>query len=281
MWLRRFQQWAWQNEWAGSSTPEQAGFRLGEERLQETSFTKGSFSNYSILRNVLTRCCNYSSVAHRTEELYWGIFFRDAASEASRLIPCLQKSISCGRLGERHWWQSRKSLRLLVNGWYWQARLCGHSDSGRSSSHWNWGHTLSPFLLQWPTTQKLEKFCLGSTAMLSQFPLLALPTLNPWAVALCSFGSQLETCSLVTSWVSFLSYQGLPWARLTVELPGGLIRACFWDLALVRVPSEQAQLSYYFKSLKWLLSDITLFLSYTTYFFISYVPKIAKSTKNY
>ena len=34
VWLRRFQQWAWQNEWAGSSTPEQAGFRLGEGRLQ-------------------------------------------------------------------------------------------------------------------------------------------------------------------------------------------------------------------------------------------------------
>jgi hypothetical protein len=29
----RFQQWAWQTDWAGSSTPEQAGFRLGEGRL--------------------------------------------------------------------------------------------------------------------------------------------------------------------------------------------------------------------------------------------------------
>lgn len=36
-------------------------------------------------------------------------------------------------------------------------------------------------------------------AMLSQFPFLALPILNHWAVALCSFGSQLETCSLVLS----------------------------------------------------------------------------------
>jgi hypothetical protein len=36
VWLRRFQQWAWQNEWAGSSTPEQAGFRLGEGRLHST-----------------------------------------------------------------------------------------------------------------------------------------------------------------------------------------------------------------------------------------------------
>lgn len=44
----------------------------------------------------------YSSVSHCTGGSHWGSFFRDDTSEAGRLTPCLQKSFSCGRLGERH-----------------------------------------------------------------------------------------------------------------------------------------------------------------------------------
>ena len=69
----RFQQWAWQNEWAKSSTPEQTGFRLGEGRLQwETS-----------VNSVRTRDCVLTTLTIKTKK---SVIWRQRAHLCVRYI---------------------------------------------------------------------------------------------------------------------------------------------------------------------------------------------------